>query len=233
MPMHDFKCQVCGARRRVWRYEGQEPKYCDRHCKAKGMAGQPSGREKYRITPAQAEQIRKVYRESSGNGEVKALAEKLGLPRWKVTRYAVSNGLLPRTQKEPDWSEAEIEVLERNAHLSPLRIRDRLRQAGFRRSEAGIVLKRKRLQLLGNLNGQSATSLAACFGVDPSTVVRWIEKGLLKARRRGTDRGQSQGGDIYYLQDKHVRQFVIDNPNVVDLRKVDKHWFIDLLTNQL
>lgn len=229
MPTIDFICQWCGAKRRRWSYPDQPPKYCDKHCKARAQAGNAGGNAKYHVTPEQAAKIKYVYQTATGPGAVRGLAQHLGLPRWKVTRYAVKQGWLPRTKKEPDWTEAEIDILERNAYLSPERIARKLQAAGFRRSEAGVVIKRKRLRLLANLDGQSAASLAQCFGIDPGVVAGWIKKGLLKARFRNSDRRPGQGGDIYYIKDKWVKRFVVANPNLIDLRKVDKEWFIDLL----
>ena len=234
MPMFDFKCQFCGARRRVWRYADQPPKYCSKECVQRAWAGRSRKKSIYpEITPEMAEQIHRLYLSPTGSGEVKALAEKLRIPRWKLTRYARNQGWLPTYKGSAHWSQEEIDILDRYAYLSPPRIQVRLRQAGFRRSETSIVIKRKRMNLMANLDGQTCSSLSKCFGVNQKTVAYWIGKGWLKARRRGSARTPEQGGDIYYIVDRAVRKFVKDHPHLVDLRKVDKEWFIDLLTNRL
>ena len=40
-------------------------------------------------------------------------------------------------------------------------------------------------------------------------------------------------GDIYLIQEKDVRRFILEHPTDIDLRKVDQLWFLDLLTNGL
>jgi hypothetical protein len=184
---------------------------------------------KWVVTPDAHEAIRKVYVTATGNGEVRDLAKRLGLPRWKVARYAISQGWIARTNKEPDWTEKELEILRRSAHRSPEVIQKALKRAGFKRSVTGIIVKRKRQHYLRNIEGQSAHSLAECFGIDAKPVLRWIHRGQLKAMKRGLHRTPQQGGDIYLIKDEWVREFILENVSEVDLRKVDKYWFVDLL----
>ena len=228
MPTFDYTCEVCGAEGREWRPK-KPPRFCSRRCMSLGMAGVARGRVKYVITPEMSARIREVYRTMTGNGEVAALARELGLPRWKVTRYAVSQGWIARTRQMPDWSEKELRILEHAAHLHPKNIRKRLSAAGFCRSETAIVLKRKRMRFLQNLKGQSARQTAECFGVDVKVITRWIRLGMLNARRRGTKRTAAQGGDQWWIRPKDIRAFVVDYLPEIDIRKVDKYWFVDLL----
>lgn len=162
-------------------------------------------------------------------GPVRDLADKFGMPRWRVSRRAVELGVLPVQKKEPPWTDEELKILERNAHLTTKIIQKKLINAGFHRTEMGILLKRRRMRFLSNLKGQSAWMVAECFGVDQKAVVRWIQKGWLKARRRGTDRTDIQGGDYYFVRDKWIRDFVINNVEVIDFRKLDKHWLVNIL----
>lgn len=39
----------------------------------------------------------------------------------------------------------------------------------------------------------------------------------------------AQGGDIYFIRDKWVRDFILAYIAEIDIRKVDKYWFVDLL----
>lgn len=192
------------------------------------MATKPT---KYPITPEMDALIRRVYRtEGTGNDQVRDLARRLGLPRWKVSRRALQLGVRENRIKEPAWSAAELEKLEAHAHLSPGRISILFARAGYRRTDTAITLKLRRLRLRQNLKGMSAHQVAECFGVDSKTVTRWIRHGLLHADRRGTERTEAQGGDMWFIRDKYLRRFVLENLQVVDLRKVDKFWFVDLLT---
>lgn len=231
MPMYDFICEVCGTQGREWRSEGCPPKYCNKECKNKGRAGKSFKKIKYVITPEIHEKIGRVYQEMTGNNEVNELAARIGYPRHKITRYAIQQGWLATQKKEPDWTEAELKILEHLSYLSPEGIQKRLKKAGYSRSVTGIVLKRKRMRFLQNLNGQSMTQLAECFGVDGKTVQRWLLKGWLQAKRRGTNRTELQGGDAWYIKEKDVKNFIIENPELIDLRKVDKFWFIDVVAN--
>ena len=80
------------------------------------------------------------------------------------------------------------------------------------------------------MDGQSVTKLAMCFGVDVHSVSRWIKEGLLKAQMRGTQRTERQGGDIYYIRDQWIRDFIKENIGLIDIRKVDKFWFVDVMS---
>ena len=102
-------------------------------------------------------------------------------------------------------------MLERNSHKCPAVIRRHMKKAGYIRSETAIILKRKRMRYLQNIEGQSANSLAECFGVDAKTVTRWIHDGSLKAADRGTKRTPQQGGDMYYIKEKWIKDFIVNN----------------------
>lgn len=150
---------------------------------------------KYFFTTEADEEIRYVYRErGTGRGEVAKLAQRLGMPRWRVSRRAREIGAyLPRI-KEPPWSERELAILERNAHKHPETIARILKRNGFVRSATAVLLKRKRQRLLQNLGGWPACEVAQCFGVDTKVITSWITRGYLKATRRGTQRTAAQGG---------------------------------------
>ena len=228
MPTFDFTCEVCGTEGREWRRDGP-PRFCSRGCRNRGMAGQTTKRCKYVITPVMHMRIKEVYQTITGNGEIRDLADELGLPRWKITRYALNRGWIAKQKKEPDWTARELRILGGSAHLCPERIQKNLKMAGFSRSCAGILLKRKRMRFLSNLNGHSARSVAECFGVDATTVAGWIRKGWLKAGRRGTARTSRQGGDHWFIKDTWIRDFVVNYTAVIDFRKIDKYWVTDLL----
>jgi len=88
------------------------------------------------------------------------------------------------------------------------------------------------MRFLQNINGQSATSLAICLGEDSHFVLRAIRTGILKASKRIQNRTPQQGGNAWLIKDKDVREFIINNVNLIDLRKVDKYWFVGLLTGE-
>lgn len=188
---------------------------------------------KYNFTPEIDAQIRILYQNKvcmksvAYRGYVRDLAVKFGMPRWRVSKRAVELGVLPVQKKEPVWSEKELKILERNAHKTPPRIQIHLKKAGYQRSQQGIFLKRKRMRFTQNLSGYSARSVSLCFGIDEHTVIRWIEQGWLKAKKRGTERAD---GDHYFIKNQWIRNFIKESVSVIDFRKVDKYWLVDLLT---
>ena len=77
------------------------------------------------------------------------------------------------------WTAAEVEYLEarfgRNTDAAIAR--------HLGRTVVGIRLKAKRLGIHKRDAGMTARGVAEIFGVDPSTVATWIERGALAARR--------------------------------------------------
>jgi len=53
---------------------------------------------------------------------------------------------------------------------------------------------------------------------------------MLRATRRGTDRTEAQGSDTYWITHPAVRDFVLRYPDEIDLARVEKIWFVDLVT---
>jgi len=229
MPMYDYICEVCKYPGRAWRENGKPPRFCSNACKNIGMQGQPTKKGTWQITSAMHNRIREGYVNGTGQGEVKALATELGIPRWKITRYAQTQGWVARQKKAPYWSEEEVRQLQVFARYSPAVIQRKMREKGHHRSINAIVLKLRRLNMRQNIHGHSARDVARCFGVDIKTITRAINLGYLKATRRGTARTEQQGGDMYYILDEYIRQYVFDYLSEIDLRKVDKYWFVDLI----
>ena len=234
MPHYEVHCP-CGRTPVIYGAPSRPaPKYCNMECRRRYYTG--SGKQKYFFSPEMDAEIRGLYLNEVGikavkyTGPVKALAKKFGMPRWAISYRACRLGILPMQKKEPDWSPEEEAILERNAHLVPRSVWKHLKKAGFSRSITGITVKRKRMHLSrSSMDGYTCRSLAQCFGIDDHGVMRWIGKGWLKARRRGTARTPQQGGDEWYITDAWVRKFIIHNIAVIDIRKVDKYWLVDML----
>lgn len=174
--------------------------------------------------------IRRGYAADTHKGAVADLARRLGRPRWWVSKRAVKLGLVPPRRKEPVWSAVELDLIDRHAHKDPATIRAILRKRGFTRTATAIVVKLKREGAdRADPDHLTATGLATVMGVDAKVVTRWIDKGWLRAARRGTGRVSVQGGDQWWIHRRDVARFVVGNAAAVDIRKVDKDWFIDLL----
>jgi len=236
MPHHEVKCP-CGKTKMIYRSPKQKvPKYCSMACRRRFHSGNYK-RKKWLFTPEMDEQIRELYRNKVSmksvayTGPVKKLAEKFGMPRWKVSKRAGELDVVPVQKKEPIYSDTEIWILNQCAHRSPQVVQKYLKRAGYRRSQQGIKLKMKRLQLSrATMNGYTSRSLAGLFGVDDHGIARWIKKGWLTAQKRGTARTPQQGGDEWFIRPEWVREFVIANVAVIDFMKVDKYWMVEVLT---
>ena len=201
---------------------------CGRHCDPARVKAQ--GRRKHVFTDQIDQLIREVYlipRGAKTRPSIPLLAKKVGMPHWALKKRARELGLA-RTKERP-WTDPELEILTRHAWMSDERIRLKLKAAGYARSATAIHLKLRRMQFKHNGSFYSAKSLAQALGIDPHAVTRWIKSGHLKAKLRGTARGPQQNGDIYLIQEKDVRRFILEHPTDIDLRKVDQLWFIDLL----
>lgn len=176
--------------------------------------------------------IRRVYQRTPTKGDINALALAVSRPRWWVTKRASKLGLVTPRFKEPLWTDAERDIVRDNFHRSPRTIQRMLNRAGCKRTETAITVMGKRLGATReDPLHVTAHGLATLMGVDAKTVTGWITRGLLKAKHRGTDRTPAQGGDQHWIHLRDVRAFIIDNAAVVDIRKVDKFWFIDLVAH--
>lgn len=174
--------------------------------------------------------IRAAYlRQRNGDrSALKAASRKLGWSPSAVSKRGAELGIT--RVKERPWTQQEEDLLERFGHLAPSGIRLRFAQAGFSRSIAAIQVRLNRCRIKANLDGYSACRLAEAFGVDVHKVLLWIRRGLLKAERRGTERTAAQGGDIWWISHREVRRFVLRAPGELDLARVEKIWFLDLVS---
>lgn len=202
--------------------------YCD-PCRSKARRK----RKKYVSNDLIDRQIRRIYQERcekrmSAIPTLKETARRINWPAWALKNRARQLGLA-RTKEQP-WSENELQILERSAWMSDERIRLKLKAAGFHRTTTAVHVKLKRTSAKQNTPYFSACGLASLFGVDSHTITRWISLGYLYARRRGTDRNERQGGDMWLIHENDVYKFVLTRPMEFDIRKVDQLWFLDLVT---
>lgn len=112
------------------------------------------------------------------------------MPHWALKKRARELDLA--RPKERLWTDPELEILVRHAWMSDERIRLKLKSAGYIRTATAIHLKLKRMGFKHDGSFYSASGLAQALGIDPHAVTRWIKSGHLKAKPRGTARGQQQ-----------------------------------------
>ena len=125
------------------------------------------------------------------------------------------------------WSKDEIGILKRNGHLQLNQIQHRLELCGYHRSLPAIAQKRKRMRC-GVQPENSLQGVADGLGAHIQTVIKWIKEGKLKAQEVPDHR---PAGFRYIISEKNVREFIIRNPDQLNLGKVDKYWFIDILAS--
>lgn len=181
---------------------------------------------KYFSTPHIDEAIRRYYQNNPKRGGLSKLAHQIARPvKWVSVRAAYLAVQAPRFDSVK-WDDREIELLREHAFRVPAAIARILRKNGFRRSPNAINLKRTRLHCDRSTDDYyTAIGLAELMGVDKSTITTWVRRGLLKAQKRGT----THPNDSYLIHHNAVRRFVVENANAVDLRRVDKYWFIELM----
>lgn len=175
--------------------------------------------------------IRAYYQSERMNdfGRCGAFARQLNRPDWWIRKRAAILGLAVPRLKPVEWSQAELDLLEKHGHKALANIRRILKTNGFVRTETAIGLQLKRRGIeRSSMDEYSAHALAKLMGVDSKTVTRWIAVDGLPAKRRGTHRTAEQGGDAWVITRSSLRRWIASHQQLVDLRKVDRFWFLDL-----
>lgn len=175
--------------------------------------------------PAYQAFLREHYTGERGN--VKALAERLGMPRWRVQRDAAVLGLT-KPKEGRAWTDEEERFLLQHAgtrHVEWIARR-------LKRSRDSVISRMKRHGIRRALrDGYTMRDLEACFGLDHKRIAQWIERGWLEAERRESHANQTGDGRCpWVVQDAAILRFVEEHPMEFDLRKVDQRWFMDLIT---
>jgi hypothetical protein len=163
---------------------------------------------------------------------VRAYADEVGVQHHVLCKYASSQGWV--IAKEPVWSRVELRLLEKYAHLSPTIIQKHFDAAGFHRTETAIRLMRKRRNAHKGAPYYSATAVCRLIGLDGHKFDRdWLLKfpGELKYEMKGTAKRGKQHADTKLFHIDTLREFFLNHPEEIDLSKVDKIWFLWLVTN--
>ena len=167
----------------------------------------------------------------SGRGEVAKLANELGVGRHAISARALALGLTNPHKKEPPWTEAEDNLLKSAPVNNPRAAAEYFAAHGFRRTPTAIMVRCKRKKVsLRRADVLSAHGASRILGVDSKAMAAWCVEGLVTAERRGTQRLSQQGGDIWAIKPRELRRFIIQHLERIDIRKVDKFAFVDLLT---
>ena len=216
-------------------HDCQEPtgrkhaRYCDRH----RFLHQKRPAKYGALTPEREAFLRAHYQpDGQGRGWTVRLARRMGVPKWRLTRWAATLGLMEPTTKPPAWTPAEDAHLERR--LEQGRSLEVIARE-LHRSLTAVEVRSKRLGISRRScrQGFSACALALAMGVDVHKVTRWIASGWLDASRMGTARTPAQGGDEWVITEHAVRTFLREHPTAYSLRRVDQTWFLSTVFGTL
>ncbi|MGE0363031.1 MAG: hypothetical protein AB7R67_20120 [Vicinamibacterales bacterium] len=208
-------CSVCGVD------TGKRfARYCDEH-----RWPRRGKRPRYPLTPERRAYLLEHY-DATDLGKAARIASTLAVPRWRVTRWAQELGLAVEARRRaPDWTPADDAFLEehlgrRHVHWIATRLN---------RSTTAVVVRSKRLAISRRAAREwwTATQVALGFGVDPSTVARWIRQGKLAATPFGEDHEDRH--HAYQVWPADVVRFIADHQAAFSLAKVDQLWFLDLV----
>lgn len=227
----------CGKEREIQTGQIGEVMCC-RDCAYRLRAKKNTGRTKYHWTPEMDTMIRRMHFEKAGKRRTDLpsyaeYARRLRRPKHAVIRRARALGLMVQPN-EPAWSNEEIRLLQMWGWMTPAVIARRLKAAGYNRTAVGVALKRKRLRIHSGRAWLYARELAEMLGVDSHKVARWVQLGLLYGNWREfepaeTSAKSSHQGE-WVFHEKAIRRFILMNPLEIDLRKVDRLWFFDIIT---
>lgn len=199
-------------------------RFCDA-CRSERRRKPP----KYPLTIERRQFMQAHYRPTE-RGVSHRIARVLNVPRWRVCRWAAELGLTGPDTRGVPWTPNDDAFLE--AHIGSRHVNWIAKQLG--RSITAVVVRSKRLSISRRdaRSWYTARQVADAFGVDPSTVVRWIEHGKLQAKHEGLDHPAGRAA-AWRVEHASVRRFVQLHPSAYTLAKVDQVWFLDLVFGQI
>lgn len=186
--------------------------------------------ERVNWSPFLDKQVKAAYSDPS-TGAVKSAAGRLDIPYGTFKARARMIGCVYRYYNRP-WEEAEDALVRQYLEKGLAWTQRKLKIAGFQRSQAAISSRRYKLGCVKDDDPDllSASQLAQLCGLDPKTVLRWIEKGWLKAKRGASLCVPDPKPDYFWrIRVANFRAFIRDYPSAIDLRKVDQPWFLDVI----
>lgn len=176
--------------------------------------------------------IRAYYaRPTHAYGGLKKLAAQTGRTKGWLAARARQLGLITGPLKAPDWTPAELAILEEYGHESDTKLQHRLRKAGFLRTTGAIAGRYYRCRIPRDRTDPdcwSANQVAFLMGMDAHRVLRWLHRGLLAAHK-----GQGDQRVAHQIRRADLRAFLLTYPGEWDHRGCDHLWLIELLAGGL
>lgn len=174
-------------------------------------------------TPERDSYLREHYGKG-GRAFARQIAEKLGMPRWRVTRRAAELGLSIHPRDRRPWTPEEERTLL--AYAGQRSVGWIARRLG--RTVVSVATKMKREKIRRRFaEGYTLRELQICFGVDHRVIERWARDGKLDVQHSGVGAGPRER---WLVTDAAILRFVQAHPMAFDLRRVvDQWWFMDLV----
>jgi len=181
------------------------------------------------LTPERDRYLREHYNPRE-RGTSLRIGRVIGVPAWRVKRWAAELGLCATMKKQPDWTPAEVAFLEE--HIGTRSVGWIAR--ALKRSLTAVQVKAKRLQISRRdcRDWYTADALALAMGHDPTTVARWIRTGKLQAERYGENHADGRPA-MYRVSEAAVLRFLREHPAAYQLAKVDQVWFLGLVFSDI
>ena len=195
------------------------------------------------ITPRQDEIIRKCWEYNAyGHHAAKRAAELTGLTVHVVQRRATHLGLV-FTRERYRWTEPELRVVERNAHLALDTIQKKLgfvSPPGVKRTRAAIAGQIALQRFRTNLDGLKHEPLAEALGISKERLHKFRLAGMIAGRRLesiaqacGYREGIRDEHRHWFYQNDDIVRLLFAARGELDLRKVNQLWLIALLESYI
>ncbi len=191
-----------------------------RWCLECRLKQRPTRKKKYVWTSEKDAYLRDHY-DGKVKGRAAEIAQLWGWPTWVVKKHAAQLGLCYHVDRCEYSAEEEQFLLDHAGSRTTYWMAKKLK-----RSHTSVVLKLKRMKISRRFrDGYTLRDLELCFGTDHHVIERWVRKGFLRAKKRGTFRDR----DAWCVSESDILRFISNYPLEFRLDKVDQLWFMDLV----
>jgi len=215
-------CVICNAT--IEERSKRIRRVCSRECNA--VLSKQRMREKFPISEKNDATIRRMIK---SNYSVTDIRKATGMSHYRLKRYIIDEDLIDNVKfRYSRWSDTELSFLEKYQYLTNKSLSVKFHKSGFNRSPVAVSIMRRRLRLLQNKKGMSASQLSLCLGVSHAVILRDVQKKRLIVKQNDM---KKDGNIEYVIKEADIREYITNNISAIDLAKVDKYWFLDLFTN--
>ena len=152
---------------------------------------------------------------------IRRRANKLSLPKIRPPRYEYKR-----------WTGSEVRLLLLHESCNDRQLEKIFKKHGYIRSAGAIdCFRRFHHKWLAShhqdefSHGYSTFQLSDLLGIHPSTILRWIENGFLKAHRPSCVN--------WRVRREHLLEFLLEHPARWDCKKADTYWLMDLIQEHM